>query len=133
MAAASMPAVLPIKKAASPMKANGLNTLSVLGEHTKDSNKAADSPSLNQQLPGSSSVEIQLESQMGSPTMSRTQRLQQRGAELAAPPAAVSHEQILANLLEQVQPVDFRALAGLTDDRDKLHTPHYVVIVVEQV
>ena len=115
------------------MKANGLNTLSVLGEHTKDSNKAADSTSLNQQLPGSSSSVTQLESQSGSPTVSRIQRLQQHAAEQAALPAAVSHEQILKNLLEQVQPVDFRALAGLTDDRDKLHTPHYVVIVVEQV
>ena len=49
--------------------------------------------------------------------LSRTQRLQQYAAEQAAPPAAVSHEQILENLLEQVQPVDFRALARLTDDR----------------
>jgi len=52
---------------------------------------------------------------------------------LAAPPAAVSHEQVLAGLLEQVQPVDFRALADLDDEKDKLRTAHYVVLVVQEL
>ena len=65
--------------------------------------------------------------------VNRTKLLQQAAAELAAPPAAVSHEQVLAHLLEQVEPVDFRALAGLTDERNKLQTAHCVVIVVQEV
>lgn len=52
---------------------------------------------------------------------------------LADAPPAVSHEQVLAGLLEQVQPVDFRELAGLDDEKDKLQTAHYVVLVIEQV
>ncbi|MFD2786261.1 DNA primase family protein [Hymenobacter rubripertinctus] len=52
---------------------------------------------------------------------------------LAAPPAVVSHEQLFADLLEQVQPVNFRELARLDDEKDKLHTSHYVVLVIEQV
>ena len=39
---------------------------------------------------------------------------------------------MLVQLLEQVYPVDFRALAGLKDDRDKLTTAHYVVVVIEE-
>ena len=45
------------------------------------------------------------------------------------------HEKIIADLLEQVQKVDFRALAGFEpDDEDaKLKKPHYLIITVEQV
>lgn len=45
------------------------------------------------------------------------------------------HEQIIADLLDQVQKVDFRALAGFEpDDEDaKLKKPHYLIITVEQV
>ena len=38
-------------------------------------------------------------------------RLQADADRLAAPPAAVSHEQVLAGLLEQVQPVDDGGIA----------------------
>lgn len=63
------------------------------------------------------------------------QELQAEAARLAneTAPAAVSHEQLLKLMLAQVQPVDFRTLANLHDDRDKLLTSHYVVLVVEQV
>lgn len=47
--------------------------------------------------------------------------------------AAVSHEQVLIGLLEQVQRVDFRALANLDDEKDKLRTAHYVVLVVQEL
>ena len=52
---------------------------------------------------------------------------------LADAPPAVSHEQVLAGLLEQVQPLDFRERAGLDDEKDKLQVSHYVVLVVEEV
>jgi putative DNA primase/helicase len=48
-------------------------------------------------------------------------------------PAAVSHEQVLAELLEQVQRVNFRELARLDAEKDKLQTSHYVVLVIEEV
>ncbi|XWW47898.1 DNA primase [Fibrella sp. USSR17] len=45
------------------------------------------------------------------------------------------HEKIIADLLEQIHKVDFRALAGFEpDDEDaKLKKPHYLIITVEQV
>jgi putative DNA primase/helicase len=63
----------------------------------------------------------------------RKAKLLAEAARLAALPAAVSHEQVLAELLEQVQPVDFRALAHLDAEKDKLQTSHYVVLVIEEV
>ena len=65
--------------------------------------------------------------------ITRTARLIADVKRLADPPVPVSHEQVLAELLEQIQPVDFRDLAGLHDERDKLRSSHYVVLVVEQV
>jgi hypothetical protein len=46
-----------------------------------------------------------------------------------------SHEQLMANLLEQVQKIDFRERAGFDpDDEDaKLRKEHYLVITVEEV
>lgn len=67
------------------------------------------------------------------PPPSITRLLQDEAAHLVAPLLALSHEQVLAHLLEEVQPVDFRALAGLANDHDKLTTAHYVVVVIEQV
>lgn len=70
----------------------------------------------------------------GYDSLNLTQRLQEHAAQLAAPVSAtVSHEQVLANLLKQVEPVDFRALAGIDDARDNLRTPQYVVLVVQEV
>lgn len=45
------------------------------------------------------------------------------------------HEKIISDLLEQVQKVDFRALAGFEpdDEEAKLKKPHYLIITVEQV
>ena len=60
-------------------------------------------------------------------------RLLADAGRLADAPPAVSHEQVLAGLLEQFQRVDFRALAGLDDEKDKLRTSHYVVLVVEEL
>jgi putative DNA primase/helicase len=48
-------------------------------------------------------------------------------------PSAVPHDEVLRNLLEQVQPVDFRALANLDDEKDKLRTQHYVVLVIQEM
>ncbi|QDA62492.1 DNA primase [Hymenobacter jejuensis] len=62
-----------------------------------------------------------------------TARLQADAKRRAALPAAVTHEQVLADLLGQVQPVDFRALAELDAERDKLRTAHYVVLVVQEL
>ena len=58
MAAASMPAVLLTKKAASPMKANGLNSLCVLGKRTKVSTKAGKPRELDRQLSDAPSAEL---------------------------------------------------------------------------
>lgn len=52
---------------------------------------------------------------------------------LPPPQIVVSHERVLTDLLTQVQPVDFRELAGLDAEKDKLQTAHYVVLVVEEV
>ena len=52
---------------------------------------------------------------------------------LTTMPAAVPHEEVLVGLLAQVQPVDFRVLAQLSDEKDKLRTQHYTVLVVEEL
>lgn len=62
-----------------------------------------------------------------------TQLFQQEAAQAAAPAPPLPHEQVLARLLEQVEPVDFRERAGLRDDRDKLTTMHYTVITIREV
>jgi putative DNA primase/helicase len=62
-----------------------------------------------------------------------TRYLQDEAAHLVAPKLVPSHEQVLARLLKQIQPVDFRALAGLTSDRDNVKTAHYVVVVIQEV
>jgi putative DNA primase/helicase len=66
-------------------------------------------------------------------TATRKAKLRAEAERLATPPAAVSHEQVLKELLEQVQPVNFRELAHLDDEKDKLQTSHYVVLVIEEV
>ena len=67
------------------------------------------------------------------PGQSITQLLQQEAARVTAPVPPLPHGRVLDYLLEQVKPVDFRQLAGLKDDRDKLNTTHYVVITIRQV
>ncbi|MGI4873896.1 MAG: DNA primase family protein [Janthinobacterium lividum] len=67
------------------------------------------------------------------PGQSITQLFQQEAAQVAAPVPPLPHEQVLACLLEQVEPVDFRERAGLRDDRDKLTTMHYTVITIREV
>lgn len=52
---------------------------------------------------------------------------------LAAPPTAITHEKVLEDLLAQVQRLDFRQLASLDEDKDKVRTSHYVVIVVQEL
>ena len=64
---------------------------------------------------------------------SKKAKLLAEAERLAAPLATVSHEQVLAELLEQVQSVDFRTLARLDAEKDKLQTSHYVVMVIEEV
>jgi putative DNA primase/helicase len=67
------------------------------------------------------------------PNQSFTQLLQQEAARVVAPALPLLHGRVLDYLLEQVMPVDFRQLAGLKDDRDKLTTMHYVVVTIRQV
>ena len=52
---------------------------------------------------------------------------------LAKKPAAVPHDEMLAGLLAQVQPVDFRLLAKLDAEQDKLRTQHYVVLAIDEL
>ncbi len=52
---------------------------------------------------------------------------------LSDKPAAVPHDEVLRNLLEQVQAVDFRVLAKLDDEKDKIQTQHYVVLVIQEM
>lgn len=54
-------------------------------------------------------------------------------SEYAAPPAPVSHEQIIAELLGQVGKVNFRALAQLKDPEDKLKQNDFHVLVVSEL
>lgn len=44
----------------------------------------------------------------------------------------VQHNELLSKLLESVQPVDYRELAGVTED-EKLSTRHYVVYTVKHI
>ena len=48
-------------------------------------------------------------------------------------PYAIPHDEVLRNLLAQVQAVDFRALAKLDDEKDKLRIQHYVVLVIQEM
>lgn len=52
---------------------------------------------------------------------------------LSDEPSVVPHDEVLRNLLEQVQAVDFRALAKLDEEKDKLRTQHYVVLVIQEM
>ncbi|GAB3018991.1 DNA primase family protein [Spirosoma pulveris] len=47
----------------------------------------------------------------------------------------LSHEQLMGSLLEQVEKVDFRTLAGFDpdDEATRLKKPHYLIIAVERV
>lgn len=75
MAAASMPAVLPTKKAASPMKANGLNSLCVLGERTKGSTEAGKARELDRQVSDAPSAKLlRIIAQAIAPTHKRNQK-----------------------------------------------------------
>jgi len=67
------------------------------------------------------------------PNQSITQLFQQEVARVTMPILPLPHARVLAYLLEQVEPVDFRELAGLKGDRDKLTTMHYVVVTIRRV
>lgn len=54
-------------------------------------------------------------------------------SERGDPPVAVSHEQIISELLGQVSRVDFRTLAKLQNPEDKLKPMHYIVLVVREL
>jgi len=45
----------------------------------------------------------------------------------------IDHDDILAKLLEQIEPVNFRELAELKDEKDSLRQDHYYVICIEQI
>lgn len=47
--------------------------------------------------------------------------------------APTPHDEILERLLGEIRPVDFRAIANLRDEKDRLQRRHYHVIVIEQV
>jgi putative DNA primase/helicase len=62
------------------------------------------------------------------------QHVQQAAVKAATPRPLLAHESVLTALLEQVQPLDFRALAGIEQQPDeKLRTSDYVILVVEEV
>ncbi len=44
----------------------------------------------------------------------------------------IHHNDILAQLLEQIEPVNFKAIAGL-DEEDKLRIEHYLVICIDEL
>jgi len=45
---------------------------------------------------------------------------------------STSHNEILSKLLDRINPVNFRELAGIEED-EKLRKPHYLIITIEQV
>lgn len=45
----------------------------------------------------------------------------------------IQHNDILAQLLEQIEPVNFRELAELEDENDKLRQDHFYVICIDQI
>jgi len=47
--------------------------------------------------------------------------------------APVAHTQVLAQLLQRIEPVDFRQQVGLLHDSDKLKRSHHVVVIAEEV
>lgn len=70
---------------------------------------------------------------MSSPTRSKKAALLAAISDHAAPPAPVSHEQIISELIGQVVKVNFRALAQLQDPEDKLKQNDYHVLVVREL
>lgn len=70
---------------------------------------------------------------MSSPGRSKKAALLAAVSKHAAPPAAVSHEQVISELLGQVGKVDFRTLAQLKNPEDKLKQVHYIVLVVREL
>lgn len=55
------------------------------------------------------------------------------GAASAATQTNPLHTEILARLIAEIQPVNFRQLAALEDDTEKLQKRHYLVLTVQQV
>ena len=49
------------------------------------------------------------------------------------PARVVPHKAVLAALLNQVQPLDFRKIVGLENETEKLKQKHFLVIVIEEV
>lgn len=62
------------------------------------------------------------------------QHVQQAAEQATAPRPLLAHDAVLAALLAQVQPLDFRERIGLAHQPDeKLRTSDYVILVVEEV
>jgi len=45
----------------------------------------------------------------------------------------IHHKDILAHLMEQIVPINFKELAGVTDDNVLLKSKHYLIISIEQI
>src|SRR3954451_13832509 len=45
----------------------------------------------------------------------------------------IQHKEILAQLLEQINKIDFREYAGFSDENEKLAKKHYLVCCIEQI
>lgn len=58
---------------------------------------------------------------------------QQVAAQRSPLATPVAHTQVLAQLLQHIEPVDFRQQVGLLHDSDKLKRSHYVVVIAEEV
>ncbi|KUG09390.1 DNA primase family protein [Solirubrum puertoriconensis] len=61
------------------------------------------------------------------------QQIKEQASHAAAASALLVHDEVLNALLEQIKPVDFRELAGLSDEEEKLKQSDYVICVVEEV
>lgn len=56
-----------------------------------------------------------------------------RDAETMFAPKAVNHKDILAEMLDKIEPIDFRARANLTDDKQSILQKHLVVVSVKDL
>src|SRR5689334_2752629 len=68
------------------------------------------------------------------PLRALQQQLRAQARQAAAPLPPRPHEQVLAALLEQIQPIDFRERAGIADQpEEKLRTSDLVIYTAEEV
>jgi putative DNA primase/helicase len=59
--------------------------------------------------------------------------IQAEAARLAAPRAPVSHTDVWREMLDALEPIDFREAAELDDDKERLSQKHYIVVTVREV